>query len=265
MKKKEKLLYALAGFAVFGIIAATVLIPKIISWYYDATAVGAVHLENTGDEDAREDLNADEKLYIVSNALNNRILPQSDHFAAIRWQDIFNNKTQSYAFQPIYRESEYNPEACAKALNALKTELDLLNEKGVLPDLGFNPDHNDYEASLFSAIDIRKPQKNVTVWQINFNGTIIRNGLVDCIMDAQTHRLYSVSIRAEKLWAQYDADNIIRLWAEYLGAGAPQPYQPDNPLVEDATYYQKYTLDGKTVVTVGYYEGIGEFFIKITK
>ena len=148
MKTKEKLIYIMAGLIVCGIIAAAALIPKIISWVYDAAVVGAVHLEekNAGDEGYQDNLSADEKLYILSNAQNNRILPQSDHFAAIRWQDILNNKTESYAFQPVYRDSEYNPETRANALNALGIQLALLNEKGVLPELGFNP--NNYNPAL---------------------------------------------------------------------------------------------------------------------
>ena len=196
MTKKEKLTYIAAGVIFCGIIAFTVLIPKCFSWYYDAVAVGTVHLEKTDVKAGNAPLNADEKLHLISNALNNRILPQSDHFAAIRWQDIFNNKTQSYAFQPIYRDSEYNSETRAKALDALQMQLALLNEKGILPKLEFIPNQNDYEASLFSAIDILNPEKNVTVWQINSSGGSTRNGLVDCLMDAETQKIYSVSIRA---------------------------------------------------------------------
>ena len=270
MKTQEKLIYTAAGLIVCGLVAAAVLLPKLISRYYDAAVVGIVRLEEKdGGEGDNRDLNADEKLYILSNALNNRILPQSDHFAAIRWQDILNNKTQSYAFRPVYRESEYNAETRAEALRALKVELDLLREKGVLPALDFNPDNGDYEAALFSAIDILKPQNNVTVWQISFDGAKIRSGLADCIMDARTHKLYSVSVRAKRTWTQYDESDAVRRWAEYLGAGEPDPYEPGNPWAEDAAVYKKYAFHGmdgsRTIVTAGYYEGVGEFFIRIAE
>jgi hypothetical protein len=272
MKIKQIFTYVSAALIVCGIVAAIVLVPEAISRQYDNTLLGGVTMEEKDIEVAgyKYNLGSEEKLYILANALNNRIMPQSDYFAAIRWQDSISNiQTESYAFQSVYRESEYNSKTRDAALDALKGELDLLREKGMIPELAFNPNAAVYEASLFSAIDILEPKKNLPVWQINSSETIIREGLVDCIMDAQTHKLYSLSFRSVKTWDQYNADELIRLWAEYLGTSAPEPFVPDNPLIEDAIYYQKYAINGmegdKTIVTVGYYEGIQEFFIRITR
>lgn len=272
MKIKLFFAYVIAVLIVCGIVTAIVLVPEAISRQYDSNLLGGINLEEKDIEVAgyKYNLGSEEKLYILANALNNRIIPQSDYFAAIRWQDSISNiQTQSYAFQPVFRESEYNSETSAAALNALKEELDLLREKGIVPELAFNPNTAVYEVSLFSAIDILEPKKNLPVWQINSSETIIREGLVDCMMDAQTHKLYSLSFRAEKTWDQYNAAELIRLWAEYLGTSVPEPYLPDNPLIEDTIYYQKYAIKGmegdSTIVTVGYYEGIQEFFIRITR
>jgi len=261
MNKKSKYIIAVILFCV--IITTAVFIPDIISRYYDMKIVGTVYSKekSTGETDYTLDIN--ETLHLLSNSLNNRILPQSDRYAAVRWQDILNNKNQSCAFQPVYRESEFNSETRKNALQSLKTELKLLYEKGILPEFDFDPGGN-YIAALFSAIDILNPQKNVTVWQIDFDGHVIKSGLADCITDARTNKIYSVSVRAAKKWGEYDTDKIIKQWAEYLGIDAPVAYEPENPLIEDATYYKKY-ISGKTVLTVGYYEGVGEFFIKITE
>ena len=272
MKKGPRLTYAVAGLIVCGIIAVTVLIPGAIAHHYDNRMLSGITTEKKDPdiEGYKYYLSTDEKLYLLSNALNNRLLPQSDYFAATHWQDsISNMQTQSYAFQPVYKESEYNSQTRADALKALQTELRLLDKEGILPALDFDPAADTYETTLFSAIDILEPKENVNVWQISFSGPIIRDGLVDCIMDAETHKLYSVSIRAAKTWDQYDADKVVRLWAAYLGSSAPETYVPDSPLIEDATDYKKYAIKGaggdQTIVTIGYYEGVHEFFIKIAK
>lgn len=271
MKRNPWFAYTITALIIGGIIAMIVLIPEITR-RYDSAILGEIILEEKGAEVAgyKYNLSMDDKLYLLSNALNNRILPQSDYFAAIRLQNsISNNKTQSYAFQPVYKNSEYNSKTLIGALNAVGEELALLCEKGILPALEFSPADGLYEAALFSAIDILEPKKNLSVWQISFSGAIISEGLVDCVMDAQTNKIYSVSLRAAQTWDKYDADKVISLWAEYLGISAPEPYVPSNPVIEDATYHQKYAITAaegdKTIVTAGYYEGVKEFFIKITR
>ena len=272
MQRDRRLIYIIGGTIVALVIIVTILGPELVSRRYDNLLLKNITLEEKNAEvmGYKYVMSADEKLYVLANALNNRLLPQSDYFAAIRWQDsISNTQTQSYAFQPVFRDSEYNSVTQRNALNSLKTELDLLSENGVIPALDFNSDTDDYEATLFSAIDILEPKNYVSVWQIVGYGGTVRDGLMDCIMDAQTNKLYSFSIRTEKSWEQYDADKVIRLWAEYLGTSVPETYVQGSPLVEDATHYQKYAINGmegdQTIVTVGYYEGVQEFFIKIMK
>lgn len=270
MKTLRIFQYLIALLFICAIIATVVLGPEVISRRLDSMALGNVIIEEKDDAMGGYfyNLSADEKLYVLSNALNNRILPQSDYFSSIRLPNsLSNSQTQSYAFQPVYKDSEYNSATKAAALNALKNELSALSEKGVLPAIDFNPG-GAYEAGLFTAIDVLEPKKNVTVWQISFNDVLIRDGLVDCIMEAQTNKVHSISIRNERSWEQYDTDKIIRLWAEYLGAGTPEPYVSSSPLVEEATHYKKYAISGmdgdKTIITAGYYDGIRQFFIKIS-
>lgn len=53
-----------------------------------------------------------------------------------------------------------------------------------------------------------------------------------------------------------------------MGLGSPSSYESDNPLLETTPYYKKYVFQGmgdeRTIVTVGYYEGINEIFLKIS-
>lgn len=255
--------------------AVITVIVKIPTWFIeqgDAMILGNITTEEKAVNvwGFEYSLTTNEKLYILSNALNNRTLPQSDYYARTRWlESISNPQIQSYAFQQVTNEADYNEEKRKQAFSTLKTELDILSEKNILPELDFGADLEDYEAVLFSAIDILEPQKHVVVWQISYSGITFTGDLVDCIMDAKTNKIYSVSIRTEKTWADYNTDEIVRLWAEYIGLSTPEPYISDSPLMEDATNYQKYFVndqDGnKTIITMGYYEGVYEFFIKIAR
>lgn len=53
-----------------------------------------------------------------------------------------------------------------------------------------------------------------------------------------------------------------------MGLSSPEPYESVNPLLETTPYFKKYVFsgmgEGKTVVTVGFYEGINELFLKIS-
>ncbi len=54
-----------------------------------------------------------------------------------------------------------------------------------------------------------------------------------------------------------------------MGLEAPQPYEGNNPLMEMTPYFKKYvfpgTGKGNTTATVGYYDGIQELFVKISR
>ena len=50
-----------------------------------------------------------------------------------------------------------------------------------------------------------------------------------------------------------------------MGLTQMEPYEPANPLMETTPYFKKYSFAGaqgeRTVVTVGFYEGIREMFL----
>ena len=272
MKIKHVIIYIFMGLLICAASVAAIYGPARVLHHYDHAALDVVLLEekDAAVEGYQYALSVDEKLHVLSNALNNRILPQSEYFAAMRSHDgLSDTRTQSYAFQPVYYETEFNDETRSAAFASLLRELSLLTEAGILPSPGFAPNPNAYDVALFTAIDVLEPRKSVTVWEFGFNGANIRNGLVDCIMDAQTNKIYSVSIRAIDSLDYYHPDEVIRIWAGYVGSSDPEPHPPGSSINEDATYYSRYAIHGmageQVIVTVGYYEGIEELFIKIDR
>lgn len=53
------------------------------------------------------------------------------------------------------------------------------------------------------------------------------------------------------------------------GPYGSEPYEAANPLMESTPYFKKYVYSGmgneETIVTIGFYEGINELFLKISK
>ena len=49
----------------------------------------------------------------------------------------------------------------------------------------------------------------------------------------------------------------------------PEVYESENPLLENTPYFAKYRfgedIDTGTVVTLGFYEGINELYLKVSK
>ena len=88
-------------------------------------------------------------------------------------------------------------------------------------------------------------------------------------LDADDGRLYEFYVRTQQKWEEINADEIIEKWSGYMGLDAPAPYETDNPLLEATPYYKKYVFEGmgdeRTIVTVGFYDGINELFLKISK
>ena len=127
---------------------------------------------------------------------------------------------------------------------------------------------------MYSAIDIPEPRNNVLVWKISLKSgkqnADRENRLLDAYIDADTGKVYEFYVRTQiTTWEDIDADEMIAAWAEYMGLDEPKEYEGANPLSETTPYFRKYTFsgmeEGNTVVTVGFYEGINELFLKISK
>lgn len=274
MKKMTS--YIFVGILVCIVIYAAIWGPSALSGIRDSEILNNIELEakDTYIEGYRYILSMDQKLYILSNALNNRILPQSDYFASVKpKENLANVKTQSYAFLSNYRDEENNTGSKEKALETLENELDTLFENGIIPYFNLQPNPQDYEIGLYTAIDVLEPQKSVSVWQIDLNSNTqissLGSGLMSCYLDSETGKIYSLAIRTDKGWNDYKPDEIVKSWSEYLGSSSPSAYLSDNILLENTPYYKKYYIEGiedeKTIVTIGFFEGINEFFIKISK
>ena len=148
-----------------------------------------------------------------------------------------------------------------------------LKELNILPVSVKEISSSDYDAVLYSAIDVLEPRNNVSVWKVslstNQKNANKENRLLDAYLDADTGKVYEFYARTELRWEDIDPDEIIEKWSNYLGIGTPSDYEPENPLLENTPYYKKYVIHGNneetTIVTIGFYEGINELFLKISR
>ena len=144
---------------------------------------------------------------------------------------------------------------------------------GILPDSVRKVEASAYDAVLYSAIDVPEPQNNVAVWKVSLStsqkNARKENRLIDAYIDADDGRIYEFYARSSMRWEEMDPDEIIARWSEYMGLEEPEVYEDQNPLLETTPYFKKYVFAGmgneKTIVTIGFYEGINEFFLKVSK
>ncbi len=126
---------------------------------------------------------------------------------------------------------------------------------------------------LYSAIDVLEPRNNVPVWKVSLSTgkqNADKSGrLLDAYIDAETGRFYEFYVRTRTTWDAMDAEQMAVQWANYMGLSAPEKYDSENPLLENTPYYEKYRFagieEGSTVVTLGFYEGINELYLKISR
>lgn len=252
--------------------------PEILAKYKDRAILDEVHAETveTVGEGYRYKLSSNERLYILSECLNSQIPSESEQNAMTRNEaaDIdYQELGGTYAFVVNHRgpsgkeiTDEEIYETCNAGLNTLK-------ELGILSDTVREVEAAAYDAVLYSAIDVLEPQNNVAVWKISLSNSQKNankeNRLIDAYIDADDGKIYEFYVREAFAWKDVDTDKIIEKWSKYIGLGEPTPYESENPLMESTPYFKKYVFTGmgndKTVVTVGFYEGINELFLRISK
>ena len=123
---------------------------------------------------------------------------------------------------------------------------------------------------ICSAIDVLEPRNNLSVWKISLS-TDVRNAdksnrFLDIYLDADTGKIYEFYVRTGLQWEDINTDAMIGRYAEYLELTGLEKYEDQNPLLETTPYFAKYTFPGEedsTTVTIGYYEGIRELFLKV--
>lgn len=260
------------------VIAISIWGPEALGKYKDRKVLDKIHAEAVEEagEGYRYRLNANEKVYILSKCLNSQSLPESEQNAMTRIENgevDYQELEGAYAFVvnhkgPSGREitDEQIYETCNKGIEALK-------ELGILPNQVRQVEKTAYNAVLYSAIDVLEPRNNVAVWKVSLSNSQKNankeNRLIDAYIDADTGKIYEFYVRTPLTWEEIDTDAVAERWSSYMGLSSPEVYESDNPLLETTPYFKKYVFAGmgdeRTVVTIGFYEGINELFLKISK
>lgn len=243
--------------------------PEALAEYKDRAVLNQIHTQEAPAEGAgyRYRLGMAEKLHILSKCLEGQHPAEgrtergevSEDYQEGTYAFIINHRGPSG--KEITQEQIYT--VCEDGMARLK-------ELGILPGEVREIEKEDYDAVLYSAIDVPDPQNNVAVWKISLTASQAnadrRNRLIDAYIDADDGRIYEFYARTSLSWEEIDPDEIMRQWSAYMGLGEAQPYESDNPLMENTPCYKRYSVPGaeRTIVTVGFYEGINELFLKIS-
>ena len=260
------------------IAAVAVWGPEAIAQYRDRNILNQIHVRetDTGTEGYRYSLSNNERVYIVSKCLNNQIQPESDQNAMTNVDTVnldYQELTGTYAFVVNHKDSSGSETGETGGIRLCNQAVSELKNLGILPQEIKELSPGSYSEVLYSAIDVPEPRNNVLVWKISFVSgklnTNKENRLLDAYVDADTGKLYEFYVRTELEWKDIDPDEIIRVWSEYVGLGEPQEYESTNPLSETTPYFKKYSFagmeEGNTIVTIGFYEGINELYLKISR
>lgn len=263
--------------AVVLVMAGSIWGPEALAKYKDKGILNQPHMENVEEagEGYRYRLNANEKLYILSNCISSQETPGSEQNALLHADSAdlgYEELEGSYAFVRKYKGPSGNEITNEQIYETCNEGIRTLKELGILPPEVREVASTSYNATLYSAIDVLEPRNNVAVWKMELSNSQKNadkeNRLIDAYIDADDGKIYEFYARTPLLWRDIDTDAIIGAWADYMGLDAPTAYESDNPLLETTPYFKKYVFpgmgEGRTIVTVGYYEGINEIFLKIS-
>ncbi len=276
MKYKMKIAVFIL-FAVFSM-ALSIWGPEAFARYQDKGLLNEIHAEAVEEAGVgyRYKLNINEKLYILSRCLSSQTVPESEQNALAHRTDAgtaYQDMDGSYAFIANYRSPSDEEITDEQIFETCNDALDTLQEAGIIPKEVKDVMPASYEATLYSAIDVLEPRNNIAVWKLSLSNSQKNankeNRLMDAYIGAEDGKLYEFYVRTPLLWDEIDADAVVEGWSSYMGLGSPEPYESENPLLETTPYYKKYVFpgmgDARTIVTVGFYEGINELFLKIEK
>ena len=260
------------------VFAASVWGPERLAKYSDKGILNQITVETIEEEGEgyRYSLSNNEKLYILAKSLNNQVLPESEISAKTRVEAEgveYEELTGTYAFV-VNHQGPSDKEITEKEIFAIcNQQIEELKKQGILPDTVKEVSANSYHAVLYSAIDVLEPRNNLSVWKVSMStdhkNADKSNRLLDAYIDAQTGKMYEFYVRTKQEWKDIKPDEIIEKWSAYMGLSGMEEYEDVNPLLENTPYYRKYRFAGikeeNTIVTIGFYEGINELFLKITK
>lgn len=266
---------------VVGVILLLVLAiwgPEKLSDYRDQYSMNKVEkeeLESTG-EGYRYELTNNEKLYILSMCLKHQELPETEQSKNNRLANdntIYEELAGSYAF--IVNKNGPTDKEIKEAdiYEVCNREIKRLKELDVLPDSIKEIEKTAYEVQLYSAIDVMDPRNNMPVWKVSLytsqQNADKSNRLLDAYVDAQTGKMYEFYVRIEDSWEELAPEKIVKSWSEYLELEGMTGDTADNPLLETTPYFERFCFpgmeNGQTKVTIGFYEGINELFLKISE
>ena len=274
MKEKRWFRVLVLVSAAFLVILA-VLGPELLSRYRDRFFLNRITLEESPDSGTgyRYTMSSNEKLYLLAECLSHQVLPESELSALTRAEDAaYKDLVGSYAFV-VNRQGPSGEEITEEEIFAVcSRELKTLQELGILPGTVQEVQREAYSAVLYSAIDVLEPQNNLAVWKVSLSTSQQNadkaNRLIDAYIDADSGKIYSFYARTEKTWAEADPEAVCEAWSSYLGLSGREAYETENPLLETASYFVKYRFPGMekgdTIVTLGFYEEINEWFLKLT-
>ncbi len=259
------------------VLALVIQVPEKLALYRDEAVLNQIIAEPVEESGVgfRYTLNSNEKLYILSKCLDNQVLPeteQSRKTKGIPEKLGYQEMSGSYAFVINHQgpsDAEIDETEIYEVCNK---ELQTLKDLGILPQEVRKIEEASYSAVLYSAIDVLEPRSNMSVWKVSLSTSQQNadksNRLLDAYVDAETGKLYEFYVRIEPEWEELSGEEIVRKWSEYLGLQGMTAYESDNPLLETTPYFLKYRFPGmdenSTIVTVGFYEGINELFLKIS-
>lgn len=268
-----------------GVIAVVVVIlclaiwgPEQIEKHRDKSTLNRITVEQVEEvnEGYRYSLNSNEKLYILAKCLNNQVLPESELSSATRmdYAEVdYEDLTGSYAFV-VNRQGPSGIEITDEEIYEIcNREIGVLKELGILQKEVRAIDAASYSAVLYSAIDVLEPRNNMSVWKVSLSTSQQNadktNRLLDIYLDADSGKIYEFYVRTDIKWADSKPDELVEKWSNYLELTGMEAYENTNPLLETTPNYKKYRFpgieEGSTVVTIGFYEGINELFLKISK
>ena len=251
--------------------------PEALARYQDRDVLNRIRTqeEETGGEGYRYQLSSNDKLYILSRCLDSQSIQGTEQSLRTRQPETdYQELTGDYAFVVNHNGPSGREITDEEIYATANEEIDALRQLGILPDTVKEVQAGAYEATLYSAIDVPEPRNNVAVWKLSLVGSLQNankeNRLLDAYIDADDGKIYEFYVRSQLKWEDIDPDELIAAWSSYMGLTAPEAYENDNPLIETTPYYRKYVFAGRgddstTVVTVGFYDGINELFLKISK
>lgn len=257
------------------VVVLSIFGPEAITSYKDKGILNQIQIQEVENEGQgyRYRLSNNEKLFLLSECLNSQSVPESDQSALTRdtveqYQDM---GTYAFVINRTGLSDQAVPEA--EIYETCNEQLAILKEMGILPEAVMEVRETSHKATLYSAIDVLEPSNNVAVWKLSLvssHKTANKvNRLLDAYVDADDGKIYEFYVRTEKEWEDIDADALMEAWSSYMGLYGGVPYESENPLLETTPYYKKYVFPGmgeeQCIVTVGFYEGIGELFLKISK